>query len=400
LWWLTCGLVAAWSSRAVAQTTMFNGVEVPGVVIAHTPKSTGRHLASPAFTILPDGDYVASHNVSGDGPHYTRVYRSADRGVTWEHLSTIPRQTWASLFVHRDALYVLGPSAPHGELLIRRSDDGGRTWTTPDTPETGRLLSKDPYGYHTAPVPIVTAAGRVWRAYEDDGGGGEWPRLYRARMMSAPVDSDLLNAASWTHTNALVHDPAWLVNEGFQGWLEGNAVIDRDGSVVNVLRVDVGKDRPEVAAIARLADETTLTFDPARDIVPMPGGAKKFTIHYHAGTDAYWTLANVVDGDNNVPAMPPRWIRNKLAVLRSDDLTHWTVHRVVLSDLSDVRRIGFHYFDWQFDGRDMVGVARTAFPDGFGGASSYHNANFFNFFRFTDVIPDTTTSAVRGGVQP
>ena len=32
---------------------------------------------------------------------------------------------WSSLFVHRDAVYLLGTSQQYGSIVIRRSDDGG-----------------------------------------------------------------------------------------------------------------------------------------------------------------------------------------------------------------------------------------------------------------------------------
>ncbi|MCC6681951.1 MAG: exo-alpha-sialidase [Phycisphaeraceae bacterium] len=387
-------LFAAVDQSILAQTTLFNGVEVPGVVIAHSPASTGHYLASPSIVIMPNGDYVASHNVSGTGNPYTRVYRSTDRGQSWNQISTITFQTWANLFLHDHDLYILGTSKSLGNLVIRRSTDGGVTWTTPTSAATGLLKTlTSSYAYHTAPVPVVVADGRIWRAYEDNGGSGEWAYYHRIAVMSAPVDSDLLNAANWTHTNLLTSNTAWLPSNGFQGWLEGNAVVDREGKVVNVLRVDVGRGKPEVAAIARVQDTSTLTFDAAHDIVPMPGGAKKFTIRYHEGSDAYWTLASIVNDDNYIARDYPRWIRNTLALLRSDDLRNWTVERIVLQDLTDVDHIGFHYVDWQFDGNDIVAVSRTAYPDGLGGAHNYHDANFFTFHRVVGVVPEPGVAA-------
>ena len=35
--------------------------------------------------------------------------------------------------------------------------------------------------------------GRIWRAMEDEKGGNGWGHSFRAFIMSAPVDSDLLN---------------------------------------------------------------------------------------------------------------------------------------------------------------------------------------------------------------
>ena len=72
-------------------------------------------------------------------------------------------------------------------------------------------------------------------------------------MMSAPADSDLLEAESWVCTNRLAGDVSWMDGK-FNGWLEGNAVVTPDGRLVDILRVD----SPEggVAAMLQLAAST------------------------------------------------------------------------------------------------------------------------------------------------
>jgi hypothetical protein len=47
-----------------------------------------------------------------------------------------------------------------------------------------------------------------------------------------------------------------------------------------------------------------------------------------------------------------------------------------------MKRHGFQYADWQFDGDDIIAVVRTAFDDGEGGAHTYHDANFLTFHRW------------------
>jgi hypothetical protein len=37
--------------------------------------------------------------------------------------------------------------------------------------------------------------------------------------------------------------------------------------------------------------------------------------------------------------------------------------------------------DWQFDGRHIIFLSRTAFDDDFGGAHNYHDANYLTFHR-------------------
>ena len=377
------------SQPGLAQTTLFNGVEVPGVVINHYPESTGKYIGSPSLAILADGTYVASHDTFGpNGLGQVNVFTSTDEGLTWTLKSTINNQYWSGLFVYNNDLYILGTSKGHGDLIVRKSTNGGANWTNPTDGSNGLLLEcTDTLGYHTSAVPVIVQNGRIWRAYEDNGAGGANQRKYRITMMSAPIESDLLDASSWTHTNTLTRESDWLPGFDFQGWIEGNAVVDRDGNVVNILRVDVGPGDDEKAAIARIASETELTFDPENDIIDMPGGAKKFTIRYHQPSDKYWAITSIVNEDNYDPEVKPSDIRNILALISSDDLRDWDVEQIILQDLSDVESIGFQYADWQFDGTDIVLVSRTAYPDGLGGADNYHNANFLTFHRVEDVLP-------------
>ncbi len=387
--------IAVQAATFESQTTQFNGVTVPGQVVAHSPAASGIFFGSPAIAVLPDGRYVISHNLAGPNrpkPSQTWVYRSADRGRTWNKIAVIPMY-WTTLFVHRDNLYAIGTSDSYGNWVICKSTDGGETWTTPTDEHHGLLLRGDPdtLGYHTGSVPVVVHDGRIWRALEDNGSGGPWPNHFRAGVCSAPEDADLLQASNWTFSNMIEKDVNWLPNAGFIGWLEGNVVVDPDGHVVNVLRIDTDNGQPEKAAIMRVQDPSTVTFDPEQDIIDMPGGGKLFTIRFNESTQSYWTLANIITDENYDPNVKANRIRDILALLESKDLRHWEIRRELLKDTSDVKNIGFHYFNWQFDGRDIIGVARTAYPDGMGGAARYHDANFFNFYRFANVLPAAQT---------
>src|SRR5512137_2915330 len=59
--------------------------KVPGVVIDHSPASSGLYIGSPSIAVLPNGDYVASHDFFGpkSAEHQTSrsaVFRASDRG--------------------------------------------------------------------------------------------------------------------------------------------------------------------------------------------------------------------------------------------------------------------------------------------------------------------------------
>ncbi len=350
----------------------------PGVVVAHSPAASRQHIGSPGLAVLSTGEYVASHDYFGPGStnNVTRVYASSDRGETWSERATIRGQWWSTLFEHRQALYLFGTTKENGHCVIRRSTDGGRTWTEPGDGEIG-LLHADAM-YHCAPVPVVLHAGRVWRAMEEFI-GPKWG-AFRAFVMSAPEDADLLKASSWTSTNRIAPERSWLDGR-VGGVLEGNVVLAPDGTLVNMLRVHQ-PSFDEVAAMMHVsADGTQLSFDPERDFVPMPGASKKFTIRYDAQTSRYWTLANYVPPEYRQPARRPDLTRNTLALLCSADLTNWDVAQVILQD-PDTVTVGFQYPDWRFDGEDIVALARTAFPEPDGTtAHNAHDANWLTFHR-------------------
>ncbi len=385
---LRCGFLAGLAALAVglrAAETAPDHSRVPGVVIAHSPKSSRVFLGSAGIAALPDGAYLAKHDEFGPGSTektraITRVYRSQDRGQSWEQISRVEGLFWASIFHHRDAVYLLGTSAGHrhGHGVIRRSTDGGRTWTEARDERSGRLFPDK--SYHTAPVPVVFHAGRIWRAMEDEKGGTRWGVMFRAFMLSAPEDADLLQASSWTASNPLGHDATYLGGR-FGGWLEGNAVVDPEGRIVNILRVD-HRAVPEKAAIIRLsADGRQASFDPARDFVDFPGGCKKFVIRRDPRDGRYWTLANAIlpaHAGGNVER-----IRNAAVLMSSPDLRTWTPHHAVLYH-ADVSSHGFQYLDWLFEGDDLLAVSRTAYEDGLGGADNQHNSNYLTFHRVKD----------------
>jgi hypothetical protein len=166
----------------------------------------------------------------------------------------------------------------------------------------------------------------------------------------------------------------------FEAWLEGNAVATLDGKIVDILRMHHGGAGGK-AAVVRISDDgTKAAFDPTRDIINFPGGAKKFTIRYDEKTRAYWALTNPVmprhTGERNAGG-----IRNTLALMRSTDLATWEM-RCILLYHPDTARHGFQYPDWVFDGDDIIAVIRTAHDDGLGGAHNAHDANMLTFHRF------------------
>ena len=370
----------------------------PGVVIDTTPLPDTEYVGSPGIAILPDGTYVASHDFfgkEGEELRGTRVFRSTDHGATWTPAAHLPEAAWGALFTHRGALYLQAIAGEYRDLVLLRSNDGGRTWTKPTDAKHGRLFKGR---FHSAPVPVIEHAGRIWRAVEEAVNDQPWPRNFASLVVSAPANADLLDAANWTRTNSVNFDPTWVPGRR-PGWLEGNIVAGPDGRLVNILRVNAeidatsdfalhtpaaGIPRYEVAArIDIAADGATARFDPMHGFFHLPGSQSKFTIRFDPQSRRYWSLINKItllheDRDDRVSPIAQR---NVVALISSADLLNWREHGVVLrwregEKLTRQDRFAFQYLDWQFDGADLVAVARTAW-----GAQSFHNANLLTFHR-------------------
>jgi hypothetical protein len=365
----------------VSVTSCGQSLKVPGVAVRHIPAKTGVYIGSPSICILPNGDYVASYDHFGPNSTeheraVTAVYKSTNKGKSWEKISEINGQFWSNLFVHQNELYIMGTWKHHGNFIIRRSTNGGVTWSEPTNSKNGLLLEGE---YHTAPMPVIIHNGRLWRAIENAKADTKaWGKRYSAMVISAPVDADLLNAENWTATNSLSYDSTYLDGK-FGGWLEGNAVVTPEGELVDILRVAISEPGRDMAAIVNISnDGTKTTFNPETGFIDFVGGAKKFSIRYDEKSKRYWTLANIVKEEFS--HLLAARVRNTLVIKSSPDLKNWTVHKILLEH-PDEEKHGFQYIDWQFDGRHIIFLSRTAFDDDFGGAHNYHDANYLTFHR-------------------
>ena len=372
----------AWGAENPSSLSNERSAKVPGTVISHSPASSGLYIGSPSIAVLTNGDYVASHDFFGPNSHEheratSLVFRSSNRGTNWTKVAEISGAFWSSLFVHRGALYLLGPDSHHGNIYIRRSLDGGSTWTSPTDARSGLLRGEGQY--HCAPMPVITQGGRLWRAFEHREPPKGWGSTYGAGILSAPVDADLLDAKNWTSSNFLPSSNTWNQAD-MGGWLEGNAVVTPDGHMLDILRVET-RGYPEKAALVGISsDGKTASFDPGTGFVQFPGGAKKFTIRRDPKDDLYWALSSIVLERHEKEGRPAS-IRNTLALMSSKDLRSWSV-RCKLLHHPDVLKHGFQYPDFLFDVEDIISVVRTAFDDGEGGAHDKHDANFLTFHRW------------------
>lgn len=350
---------------------------VPGSVIGYRAASTNQFLSSPSITILPNGDYLASHDLFGPGfseetSGLTTVYRSTNKGETWSRIAEVTNMHFSSLFVHENDVYLIGSRHEAGDYLIRKSTNGGVNWTTPVDSQTGLLL---PGSYGGTSHNVVVHDGRIWAMAHTQAS---------PKAVSAPVGSDLLNAASWTLSNHIPRNNSWLDDypyADFQRWTESQPVASPQDGVMYLPKLT---DARYTALIK--ADSTTgnVSFDPDHDFAFLPGAEKKFGVSYDPVTQRYWAATNPVleEHDDDHPSIGDA-TRNTAALFSSPDLRDWKLESVFLYHPDSLKH-AFQYLNFEFDGNDLAVVARTAFDDGVGGAKSYHDNNLMTFHRVED----------------
>ena len=335
---------------------------------------SGQYLCTPCLLVHPDGYLLASMDLYGKNTpqNLTLIFRSDDGGKSWYHICELFPCFWGKLFLHKGDVYMLSVSTEHGDLLIGRSTDGGASFGTPTVIARGSCRT-DVAGWHKSAMPIVEHNGRLWTGIDY---GAHKTGGYASALLSAPSDSDLMSADSWSITDPLKYDPTWTgaVCGDNRGFLEGNAVVSPDGRMLNFLRYSTDKGDPSYGLAAVLcADESrpedSLTFD---RFVSFPGNLSKFDILFDRSSGYYFSLVSRVYDASKVKA------RNLLSLAASRDLENW----VALSDVIDGREydwsyVGFQYVSFDFDGDDIIFLSRTAFN----GAKSYHDNNYVTFHR-------------------
>ncbi|MEL7171051.1 MAG: sialidase family protein, partial [Bacteroidota bacterium] len=303
------------------------------------PDSKRRYIGTPGIVALTFDVLVATHDLFGEDTqeNETHVYRSENSGVTWNHVASIVGQWWSTLFVHGGALYLIGVDRAYGNVVVRRSTDGGNTWAS----SSDGILPKG--RYHSSATAVVEHAGYLWRAVELRPGEDKYD--LESWLLVAPVGSDLLRPGSWEIAGTMA--PPENVR-----WLEGNAVVTPASEVATMLRVRPDQGREQAAVLC----------DGDVQLVDLPGGAKKFTVRLDSVTGRYLALTN--------PSLPGGYpgepdlarIRNRLWLYSSSDLTTWVAEGEVIGH-ENWRHIGFQYADWVRVGNQLAIVVRTAFRD-------------------------------------
>ena len=276
--------------------------------------------------------------------------------------------------MHRGGLYLLACSTEYGDLLIARSDDGGRTFPAPSVLLRGAGRTNEA-GIHKNPQPPVLYKGRLWGTLE----WGAWALGYHAAMvMSIPEDGDLTDPAQWHFTPPVKYDPSWpgVAAGPSTGCIEGTLAIAPDGRLLNIMRYDMTRCTPNYGLVLAYEVDTEDPDAPLRysHAIHLPGNHSKFTVRKDEVSGMYFAIiSRILDGKGIGN-------RNLLSLMASPDLDNWSL----VTDLIDRRNedpkmCGFQYVDWMIEGDDLLWLCRTAINN----PHNFHDANYQTFHRLS-----------------
>lgn len=333
---------------------------------------SGKYLGSPSLVRHPDGFLLSSMDVFAPmHPHnLNMIFRSDDDGQTWHYVSELMPSFWGKMFIHNGELYMLSCSTEYGDLQIGKSIDGGKTFSAPVCLLRGSNGKCDNSGFHKNPQNILIYNGRIYNTCE----WGFWDgKVYchAAMVMSCSVFDDLLVPENWNFTEPKVFNPndapelSHLPESTMT--IEGTLAVSPEGELFDILRF--GGERCAIAYKVNTEDfDAPLEYS---HLIPFPANRAKFMIKYDDVSKKYYSIAcRLLDGVENS--------RNLLSLMASDDLKNWyLVKDLIDRSNEDVKKVGFQYVDFMFEGKDIIFLCRTAVNN----AHSYHNSNYQTFHR-------------------
>lgn len=343
----------------------------------------------PGIAHAPDGSLLATVPYWWRGgpkrPGVVHVLRSSDGGETWERLPSLEYFT-AMPWTHDGALYLFAHRDGQGgyrndDLVLHRSEDGGRTWSEPVTLFEGHFWN--------CPTGIVTHDGHVYRAFDqlDVSGRAE-------RVVAGDLSRDLMDPASW-RISPPVPFPG-PVPELCRGgrcrnsrWLEPN-VIQIGGKLRLLSRVEMdAMATANVCGVCDLSDDGEKLNLEFSQYYPMPGGQNKFHIVYDDVSRLFWTAATLVtDSQDQLGYCQEARKRREftgtggnerriLMLMYSMDALNWFQAGCIA--MAPRLRQSFMYASLLIDGEDLLVLSRTSRE-----GRDQHDADLCTFHRVRD----------------
>lgn len=353
--------------------------EVVGTVVNYLhPDDTaysfsGRYLCSPSLVRHPDGYLLASMDLFG-GLHpqnLTLIFRSDDDGATWHYVSELMPCFWGKMFIHKGELYMLSCSTEFGDLLIGKSTDGGKTFSTPVCLLRGSNGKYKNDGVHKNPQNIYIYNGRIYNTLE---WGLNPDYCYAVMVMSCDINDDLLVPENWSFSEPVKYDPNWkgTVKGKALGNIEGTLCVAPDGKLYSVMRYMIEEAEPAYGLVLVYKVNTENHDAPLEYSHPikMPCNNSKFTIKYDPVSKKYYSIVTRIDCPERIHR------RNLLSLMSSTDMENWDlVCDLIDKRDDDMEKVGLQYVDFEFEGDDIIFLCRTALNN----AHNFHDSNYSTF---------------------
>lgn len=332
------------------------------VTIHASPDPAAVFHANPSLMALASGRLLATLHLHGPGvtklpgvkgKHYPfnhlllgKIYSSNDKGATWQHVWDFPF-AFARLFRDGGTLYALGHK---GNLQIIKSQDGGNTWTKPES-----LTAEDDAGGHytQGPGQVLIHQGFVYAAFMKmhPAPFNGWPgSILIPVVLRAKLGSNLLSAKSWTFSGPEKTFSDWFSRPDYPGFgipffstpsadhadpIGGGRFANRIGwddahilpmppppnqwhdpaGLLLVCRT--GVHRSNLAAVLKIntQPDTAPVLEPLTApsgvplaLIPWPGGNQKFDVCFDEPSGLYWMAGNRMTDTMTLPArLNARW---------------------------------------------------------------------------------------------
>lgn len=371
----------------------------PATLFGYALSPNRIYTASPSIVKLPNGEYLLSFNLFGsdmspatDVSGTTYLYKSADKGNTWTPLPGSPMMDMkrGSLFVQDGIVYIWGYRAAPGQIIIRKSTDNGLTWST-ETQLTTNKHGGTPF--NPVFMPDHNGVNRVWCAVAG-----------KSLMSGRPDATLIMNASNWTGVGADTNtnnQPVFGSGVSVAVISEAQIVSSPQTGLVVMPKVQMdGVSAPYFSYTVLLKRNPTsnnnLQTATKENWVALPGAEKKFAASYDPVSQKFYVLSNpVLPAHESGSGFTWQLIRNTGALISSRDLYHWDVEQLFLYS-GNINYEGFQYFNFDYDGDDMIVASRTAFDiTGESGVNNKpprgHDSNMITFHKisnFREASPD------------
>ena len=311
----------------------------------------------------------------------TVIRKSADGGLTWSAVTTVDGMRWASLFLVGSKIYIVGAKNGGtylGEVKqdeqvaltkITIKDETNNTTGSEQTSANEPLITDD-YVF----IPLDSGVHTIPRNGDDL----DLENIIRTQNFRNALTKDWFQQVTGKKLSAMYTFMA----------LEGNMVQGKDGEFYVIYRIET-MPYGDYALMLRLSDDFTkleLMGENGKDslLANFPTTVSRFVIKYDAELDMYVMISNwwtVKDVQTHTCRA-----RNVLGLSVSEDLKTWTkidtlvVDREMINSECSAWKHAFQYTDFDFDGDDLVMTSRET--QGF--ANTFHDGKYFTFYRVSN----------------